>query len=262
MMETTQRSSDSSRPDLSLVMPCYNEEQVVEYTITRLVDAFANSRYGLQLVPVDNGSRDRTGDILLQLATRYPNVNPHTLEQNQGYGGGLLSGVPLCAGAWIGFIPADGQVDAEDVVRLFDALATAPEPMLGKVRRRFRMDGLWRKVVSVSYNLMVRLLWPRLGSIDVNGTPKILPRDLLQAMQLKSRDWFLDPEIMIKAHHMGVRVLELNAFARLRSAGLSHVRVTTCFEFFWNLLQYRFSGEIGVWKRELKRGPSMRISAE
>ncbi len=261
-MSTTADLGKAAAPDLSLVLPCYNEEQVVEYTITRLIDAFAESRYELQLVPVDNGSRDRTGEILADLASRYPNVRPHTLAENQGYGGGLLSGIPMCTGAWVGFIPADGQVDAEDVVRLFDALATAPEPMLGKVRRRFRMDGLWRKVVSVSYNVLVRILWPRLGSIDVNGTPKILPRQVLQRMRLKSRDWFLDPEIMIKAHHMDVRVLELNAFARLRSAGLSHVRATTCLEFLWNLLQYRFSGEIGVWKRELEESPPMGASAE
>ena len=261
-METMQRSADRGRPNLSLVLPCYDEEQVVEYTITRLVEAFANSPYELQLVPVDNGSQDRTGEILRELAGRYPNVNPHTLAENQGYGGGLLSGIPMCKGEWVGFIPADGQVDAEDVVRLFDALASAPEPMLGKVRRRFRMDSLWRKVVSISYNVMVRVLWPRLGSIDINGTPKIIPSDVLEMMQLKSRDWFLDPEIMIKAHHMGVPILELNAFSRLRSAGLSHVRASTCFEFFWNLIQYRFSGEIEPWKRELEKGPPMRISAE
>jgi glycosyltransferase involved in cell wall biosynthesis len=261
-MSPRRQANETAAPDLSLVLPCYNEEQVVEYTITRLIAAFEQSRYQLQLVPVDNGSKDRTGEILAELAGRFANVCPHTLEENQGYGGGLLSGVPKCTGAWIGFIPADGQVDAEDVVRLFDALATAPEPMLGKVRRRFRMDGLWRKAVSVSYNVLVRILWPRLGSIDVNGTPKILPRQVLQTMRLKSRDWFLDPEIMIKAHHMGIRVLELNAFARLRSAGLSHVRASTCFEFFWNLLQYRFSGEIGVWKRELEESPPMGVSVE
>ena len=62
---------------------------------------------------------------------------------------------------------------------------------LGKVRRRFRMDGFKRKLVSIAYNGLVWILWPGLGSIDVNGTPKIVHRDVLARMQLQSRRWFL-----------------------------------------------------------------------
>ena len=113
------------------------------------------------------------------------------------------------------------------------------------------MDGLWRKVVSVSYNLMVRVLWPRLGSIDVNGSPKILPRDVLNAMDLQSKNWFLDPEIVIKAHYMGLRILEFNVFARMRGNGLSHVRVMTCWEFLRNLMIFRFSTTMPKWRRNL-----------
>src|SRR5207244_13655729 len=68
----------------------------------------------------------------------------------------------------------------------------------------------------------------RSESMDVNGTPKILPRDVLLGMDLQSKDWFLDPEIMIKAHTLGLRIIEFNAFARMRGSGVSHVRVGTC----------------------------------
>ena len=67
-------------------------------------------------------------------------------------------------------------------------------------------------------------------------------------MQLESKRWFLDPEILIKSSHLGVRVLELNAFARMRGRGLSHVRAATCWEFFRELLRYRFTGYLGPWK--------------
>ena len=77
------------------------------------------------------------------------------------------------------------------------------------------MDGPLRKLISITYNLLIRMLWPGLQSLDINGTPKILPRPALEAMRLESRGWFLDPEIMIKAHYMGLRVLEFNAFARM-----------------------------------------------
>jgi glycosyltransferase involved in cell wall biosynthesis len=236
------------RPDLSLVMPCYNEEAVIGYTIPKLVGAFEKAGHRLQLVAVDNGSWDRTGELIKALAAQHPSVVHHRVDKNEGYGNGVLNGLPLCTADWVGIIPADGQVDAEDVVRLYETVAAINGPVLAKVRRRFRMDGLLRKAVSTSYNLFVRILWPRLGSIDVNGSPKILPRDVILGMGLTSKGWLLDPEIMIKAHCLGVRILELNVFARMRGSGLSHVRLGTCWEFFLNLLRFRFSS---AWRQEL-----------
>jgi hypothetical protein len=125
------------------------------------------------------------------------------------------------------------------------------------------MDGLSRKVVSITYNLFVRMLWPRLDTLDVNGTPKILPRAALLAMKLESTGWFLDPEMMIKAHYMGLRVLEFNVFARMRGRGTSHVRTETCIEFLRNLMIYRFTGKMRAWRRELGdwRSAGERVSA-
>ncbi|MCC6862449.1 MAG: glycosyltransferase family 2 protein [Bryobacterales bacterium] len=241
--------AESRKPDLSLVMPCYNEERAVAYTVWKLLVAFQKSGYRLEIVAVDNGSQDRTGEILRSLARRDPSVVPVRVERNQGYGHGILQGIPYCTAPWVGNIPADGQVDAEDVVRLYEVAASTSGDVVAKVRRRFRMDGFRRKIVSISYNALVRLLWPGLGSIDVNGCPKILPRAVVLAMGLKSKDWFLDPEIMIKAHYMGLRVLELNTFARMRGHGLSHVRTSTCWEFLRNLARYRFTQS---WKADLR----------
>ncbi|HQR32103.1 MAG TPA: glycosyltransferase family 2 protein [Blastocatellia bacterium] len=240
-----------SEPELSFVMPCYNEQDIIGYTIPRFTAAFRKAGIKLELIAVDNGSRDRTGEMIREMAANDPAIVYHRVEVNEGYGNGILRGIKVCRASWIGIIPCDGQVDAEDVVALFDSVKTTNGNVLAKVRRRFRMDGLWRKVVSVGYNLMVRALWPRLGSIDVNGSPKILPRDALIAMDLKSKNWFLDPEIVIKAHYMGLRVLEFNVFARMRGNGLSHVRVMTCWEFLRNLMIFRFSPEMPKWRRRL-----------
>lgn len=233
---------DTTVPDLSFVMPCYNEEEVIGYTIPKFVAAFRQAGHRLELVAVDNGSSDRTGEILARLATEYPEVVPIRVEVNEGYGYGVLQGIPHARGHWVGIIPCDGQVDAEDVVRLYDAAKVTNGRLIAKVRRRFRMDGLKRKIVSIAYQGFVRLLWPGLGTIDVNGSPKLLPRNVINAMRLESRGWLLDPEIMVKAHYAGLRVLELNVFARMRGAGLSHVRASTCWEFFRTLVAIRLGG--------------------
>lgn len=249
----TDVNETAAPPDLSFVMPCFNEEDVIEYTIPQFVAAFEKAGVRLELVAVDNGSTDATGRILRDLQARGLPVVPHRVEVNQGYGFGILSGIARARAPWVGMIPADGQVDSEDVVRLFEALRHVKGRALGKVRRRFRMDGGLRKVVSIFYNGLVWCLWPKIGSIDINGSPKILQREVLQALDLESKDWFLDPEIMIKSHYLGVRVLEMNVFARMRGNGLSHVRATTCLEFFKNLLRFRFSAGLKAWRAQAQK---------
>jgi glycosyltransferase involved in cell wall biosynthesis len=230
-------------------MPCYNEEEALPYTVPQLVQAFEKAGRRLELVACDNGSSDRTGDVIKKfIADGLPLVY-HRVEVNEGYGNGVLQGLPVCSAPWIGILPADGQVDAEDVVRLFDVVRHTDGRVIGKVRRRFRMDGPRRKLVSIFYNAFVWVLWPGLGSIDINGLPKILHRDVLASLDLQSRRWFLDPELMVKSHYLGLRVIEMNVFARMRSNGLSHVRATTCVEFFVNLLKFKFGGALGRWRR-------------
>jgi glycosyltransferase involved in cell wall biosynthesis len=236
------------QPVLSIVMPCYNEERSIQHTIPRLVSAFRKAGHAVEVIAVDNGSTDGTAKEILRLSETYPEIRLCRVEKNQGYGHGILSGFPEATAPWVGMIPADGQVDEEDVVRLFETVHGAGGALLGKVRRRFRMDGLNRKVVSIAYNLMVRVLWPTLGTLDVNGNPKIFPRSLLPHLDLDSRGWLLDPELMLKCHHLGVRVLELNVFARVRGAGLSNVSFGTGWEFFRALLFFRFGG-LAQWKR-------------
>jgi glycosyltransferase involved in cell wall biosynthesis len=252
-------ASASERPELTLVIPCYNEAESIPYTLPALCAAFAKSGRALEIVAVDNGSRDETAEALAALAAKGLPVRTVTVTVNQGYGFGLLSGIPEAHGEWVGFIPADGQVDAEDVVRLFEALVPCGPLTLGKVRRRFRMDGTRRKLVSIAYNALVWVLWPGLRSIDVNGTPKIVHHEVLARLALESKRWFFDPEMLIKAHYLGVRVLELNAFARMRGRGQSNVRASTCWEFFRELLRYRFTSHLRPWKETVRERSELAV---
>lgn len=240
---------------LSLVMPCYNEEAIVAQTIRRLLQAFERAEIPIELVTVDNGSRDRTLTILQELSARHREIVVVRVDENIGYGNGVLTGLPHCTAPWVGVIPADGQVDAEDTVRLYEDAVATGEVVLAKARRRFRMDGLQRKVISIGYNLFFRLLWPRIESLDINGLPKIMPRAVMERLSPTSRQWLLDPEIMIRAHLLGVRVMEYNVFARMRGSGLSHVRASTCWEFVKGVLKLRFSPELRRWRAEVDRSP-------
>lgn len=230
----------AARPDLSLVLPCHNEEALVRQTATRLIEAFRAARVDLELVLVDNGSRDATGEIIEEMVAEGLPVAKAAVPVNEGYGNGVLTGLRHCRGRWVGFMCVDDQVHPNDVVRLFEIAAKSKTPKLFKVRRRFRLDGRFRRVVSFAYNVLTTLLFGDLGSMDLNANPKILPAAHLQAMHLQSKDWFLDAEVMIKAKRMGLPVYEMNVFALMRAEGVSHVRPATCWEFIKNLLYFRF----------------------
>jgi glycosyltransferase involved in cell wall biosynthesis len=246
--QVTPHTMTHQPPVLSLVIPCFNEERSIGYTIPRIVSAFRAAGHVVDVVAVDNGSSDGTASEIRGLAGEFPEVRLCTVPVNRGYGNGVLAGMAVATAPWVGTIPADGQVDAEDVVRLYEAADGADGLVLAKVRRRFRMDGLTRKVVSIGYNLFFRTLWPTLPSLDINGSPKMFPRSLLASLELESGGWLLDAEIVVKCHYLGVRVLELNVFARMRGSGLSHVRAGTVWEFLTKILAFRF-GALSRWKR-------------
>jgi glycosyltransferase involved in cell wall biosynthesis len=82
------RGDPGYEPDLSLVMPCYNEEEMVAFTIARLMATFQSAGYHLQLVAIDNGSSDRTGEIIASLASKHRGVRCHRIKRNEGYGNG------------------------------------------------------------------------------------------------------------------------------------------------------------------------------
>jgi len=248
MSEITQRDADSAaqRPALSLAVPCYNEADSIRNTAQRLTEAFQARNISLELVLVDNGSSDATGRIIDEMAAEGMPVVKEVVVQNEGYGNGVLRGLARCRGEHVGFICADGQVEAHDVVKLYEVAAHATAPKLVKVRRRFRMDGFKRKIVSIVFNVVANVVYGGLRSIDINGNPKIFPGEYLPRMELTSKDWFLDAEVMIKAKRLGLSVFEMNVIAQMREEGVSHVRSSTIWEFVRNLLRWRVGRRGGL----------------
>lgn len=250
-LKASQPRADREPPEISLVMPCYNEEACLRNTARALIQAFANRRIALELVLVDNGSKDRTGEIIDELMEEGLPVVKVSIPVNCGYGHGIIQGLKHCSAPFIGYLCADGQVSAEDTVRIYTLVKGTDGRLLVKVRRRFRQDGLLRKITSICYNGLMLLVFGRLEVIDINGSPKMFSREAFRRMRLESADWFLDPEIMIKAKHMGLTALEMNVRGLLRQGGKSNVRLTTVLEFIKNMARYRLSGRISEWKKTL-----------
>ncbi len=237
---------DRDKYGFSLVLLFYNEEENVLRVVDELRAVLSGAGFDFNLVLVDNGSRDRTPELIQGLAEKDPRLKRVTVAENLGFGWGVISGLAAADGAWVGYMGGDGQVDPADVVRLLELTGTGFD--LIKVRRRERQDGFLRSWISNVYVMLVCLAFG-LPFYDVNATPRIFRREWLERFRLSSKDWFLDAELMIKARLLGLTVREVPIVFQKREGGSSNVNLNTIFEFLINIARFRFGKELREWKR-------------
>jgi len=236
------------RPQISLALLFYNEEENVLGVVSGLKEVLDAEGADYQLLLVNNGSTDRTPALIRELAAHDPRLVPVTVETNRGYGWGAIQGLRAAEGEWIGFMAGDGQVDPMDVVRLYRETRRGYD--LVKVRRAYRQDGFIRGVISDVYVMTFCLLFD-LPFYDINATPRAFRREWLSKLDLRSRDWFLDAEIMLKAGILGFSIKEVTIVFRRRTGGRSNVRPRTVLEFMRNILKFRLGRGIRQWKRRI-----------
>ena len=227
---------------VAITLPLYDEEGNVGPVVRDLVGTFATAGVALTVLLVDNGSHDGTRAEIEALAAAHPEVQGVYLDANQGYGGGILAGMAQAPpeAEVVGYMWGDGQVAAEDVIRVYRRLV-AEDADLAKARRVERRDGWRRTVVTRVYNT-VTLWWFHITSNDANGCPKLFTRDAWAALAPGSTDWFLDPEIMIGVARRGMKLAEVDVVARARDFGASKVGTSTVLEFVVNLTRARLRG--------------------
>ncbi len=224
-----------ARPRLGLSIPLYDEQDLVEQVVVHLVETLRAANIPHSLVLVDNGSTDDTGPRVNGLCARYGLRALH-LEVNAGYGGGILAGLRQLDTELVGWTWGDGQVAPEVVVAAYEKLV-AEDLDLCKARRVERQDGLQRLVVSRIYNTVMKAYG--VTTTDVNGCPKIVRRAAWTQLDARSLDWFLDPEVVLKAAEIGLRVGEVDAVMLPRAGGASKVRGDTVLQFLQHLRAWR-----------------------
>lgn len=227
-------------PSLALTIPLFDEEGNVTSVAEALVAAFRTAGVPFSLVLVDNGSRDGTRSEIEAVARAHPGVQGVYLDRNAGYGGGILAGMAVCDADIVGYMWGDDQVAAEDVVRIYRRLLVDGAD-LAKARRIERDDGWKRAAITRVYNTATLWLF-HITSTDANGCPKLFTKDAWTALAPTSRDWFLDPEIMIAANDRGMKLAEVDVQTRARTRGTSKVNGGTVAEFVVNMLRARLRG--------------------
>lgn len=224
-------------PELSVIIPAYNEARHLGEVVRGMARVLEESGIDYELRVVNNGSRDNTGAVIDELCDENSRIKPVPLAVNQGYGGGILAGLRDAQGDILSWIHADGQADPHDIVDIYRAMKKQGRE-LGKAVRIVRHESPWRIVQSRIYHAIFQLLfWTPYR--DINGTPKLLTRNTLQTLGLTSRDWFLDPEFVIKALRHGFPIAEVETIWSSRRSGSTRAHLLTGLEFLKNMLMYR-----------------------
>ena len=199
----------------SLVLPAHNEEENIEPVVRRALDVLPAYFDSIEIIVVDDGSRDRTGEIIDRLATEDSRVRPIHHKKNRGYGGALTSGFEASTGDHVMFMDADRQFDIVDIERLYPFIPTH-EIVAGF--RMMRQDELHRRVFAEIFNLVARVLFG-VHLRDIDCAFKIFEGDLVRSLQLSSPGALINTEIQAKARRQGARLQQVGVRHFPRIAG-------------------------------------------
>src|SRR4051812_7037103 len=115
-------SSTMPVPELSLVIPAYNEAVHLEAVVAEITRALEDAGINYQICIVNNGSTDDTAAVIQKIKSENSKVTTVHLEKNQHYGGGILAGLEVGKGTTLGWIHADGQANPKDLVRMYKGM--------------------------------------------------------------------------------------------------------------------------------------------
>jgi glycosyltransferase involved in cell wall biosynthesis len=224
---------------LGLSIPMLDEEGQAESVLEEIIGWCDKAGIEVQVAAVNNGSRDGTGEVIARIEERDPRIRAVQLSQNHGYGGGILAGLHLLQECEIiGWMWGDGQIPAEMLPTLYwTCKAGAP---MAKVRRGVREDGWRRKTVSRAYAAAMHAMGS--ATPDVNGCPKLFRAEYLQTLELRSTDWFLDAEAVLKTENRGIGIHSEETVMSARLHGKSKVGWGTIAEFAANMAKWKAKG--------------------
>jgi glycosyltransferase involved in cell wall biosynthesis len=209
------------RPALSIVLPAYHEEGNIERAVRDAAAAAAGLAPPYEIVVVDDGSRDRTGEILARLAGEMgARLRVVSHPENEGYGAALRDGFHATTGDLVFYTDSDNQFDLRELAGILPLMKDL-DAVLGY--RVDRQDPWMRKVVSGGFN---RLSSAAFGMAvrDLNCSFKLFRGDLIRGLPIESTDFFVDTELVARIHRAGWRYVQRGVRHYPRTAGRSTVR--------------------------------------
>jgi glycosyltransferase involved in cell wall biosynthesis len=203
---------------ITAFFPAYNDAGtiasmavVMDMTLRALVDDY-------EIIVVNDGSPDHTGEVLADLASRYPRLRVVTHPKNRGYGGALRSGFAHATKDLVFYTDGDAQYDPREIARLLRALTPDVDMVNGyKIERH---DPLHRIIIGRIYHHVVKTMF-RLRMRDVDCDFRLLRRSMFEQIDLREDSGVICVELMTKVHQAGFRIAEVPVHHFHRAYGQS-----------------------------------------
>ena len=227
-------------PRISFIIPVYNEEFNIPGVFR---DLFAVIRdhpeWRSEVIVVEDGSKDRTREVIDGLVKQYPEAQVLYHERNQGYNQSMRDGMARARGEYVMYIGADEEFDCSEVPAfVIPLLSEGPDHadvVLG-VRWQRNAYKLHRFFISVIYIFLLNYMF-RLRVNDYNWS-QAWSRALLDQIDIESKSLFMLPEIIVKAYDLGFKVKEVPSNHRGRRTGRSSLNMKIMGYALWDSFRF------------------------
>ena len=209
-MTRTQLSS------ISIFLPAYNEEGNIATTIIDARNAAKRITHKYEIIVVDDGSRDRTAEVVHELQKFDHNIRLISHETNRGYGAAVKTGLKACKMDWIFFTDSDGQFHYDELHKFVNVCDKA-DLIIGY--RRKRMDPFHRIFVAQVLLKVWNFLFFGLTIRDVDCAYKLFRKEVRDSIQLETESAITVTEFIVKAKAIGFRIIQLPVHHYARKFG-------------------------------------------
>lgn len=203
---------------LSIVVPCYNESKNIPLILSGFDQVI--QRDDVEVVLVNNGSTDNSKEILENLLPKYSFARLANVEENQGYGYGILYGLKQATGTYIGWTHADMQTDPSDVIKALEIIEKSSETeniyVKGDRKGRPFFDQIFTSGMSLFETIY---MGERLH--DINAQPNIFHRSFFESWDDPPHDFSLDLYALYMAKKQKISVVRFDVLFPERIHGSS-----------------------------------------
>ena len=204
---------------LSVFFPAYNEEENIQQTVLKAIEVLEEDFKDWEIIVVNDGSKDRTGEIVRKMALNQPRLKLIEHYPNRGYGVALRSGLYNARFDWIAFTDADGQFDFSEINNFLRVQReTGADLVIGYYLRR--SVPLYRLVNTFFWEALVNLLFG-LRVKDIDCGFKLFSRRVVESIPpLESeRGAFVSTEFLVKAQREDFKIVEVGVHHYPRRTG-------------------------------------------
>ena len=216
-MSEDPKSTVSPVRELSVVLPAYNEEANIDRVVRQVIAYLEPTGIDYEVLPVNDGSRDRTAEILNALQREFPRVRPQHHAQNGGYGAALRTGFNAATKRSVFYMDGDGQFDIKDLDRL---LPLASDDVIVTGFRIERRDPLVRRLNAKLFGGWLVRVMLGVHVRDLNCAFKLIPKRVFETIALESTGALINAELYGRAIRAGFGIREVGVHHYPREAGV------------------------------------------